>query len=346
MPRPGLFLQRKSDGSNVAELSSAKLDDVEWVLNEPGALNFTMSQTDPKVKVPLLAEHEIQLRIDDQPMWQGPIWKCKGGPKSVQFTAEGLLSYFQRRYITNATQEFTSLDQFAIAFGLVNYAQSGPDQALRIPTAGVPASGVVRSRRYERENHEQIYELLQEFPNLTRADTGAKTGFDFEINPVTREFTPYYPQKGRRRANLVLEYGRNVTDYTAEEDAMDLTNRAYATGGSNGQVKFEQNHRDDASAARYGEMQHIFSVGDEKDVGVLAQRAADYVRRFKQPVINPGVSAVEVPVQLLGVIGLGDTMPVRIVHGRHNIAGDFRVGKIKWNVRPNTLDIGFIEQVA
>lgn len=345
MPRPALFLQRR-DGTTVAELAKAQLDDVEWVLNQPGTLNFSMSQTDAKVSLPALVKHEIQLRIDDEPLWQGPIWRCKGNSQKVTFGCDGLLSYFERRYVTNTSLQYTSIDQFAIAFALLEYAQVGANKDLRIAGAAVANSGVVRSREYKREDHEQIFDLLQEFPGLTRADTGAKSGFDFDIDPVTRAFTPYHPQKGVRRGNLVLEYGRNVTDYDVEEDGVNLTNRAYATGGSNGEVKFEENYLDAASAAEYGEMQAIISKGDEKDVTVLEQHAADYVRTHKVPIVNPSLSAVSVPVNLLGAIDTGDTMPVKIVKGRHNIAGDFRVGSIKWKVRPNTLDLGFIEAVV
>jgi hypothetical protein len=134
-------------------------------------------------------------------------------------------------------------------------------------------------------------------------------------------------------------------DYTVDEDAVNLTNRAYCTGGSNGETKFENNYKDQTSATKYGEMQNIISDGDQKDVNVLKDKAAANVRQYKDPIVNPSLSAVSVPVNLLGVVQPGDTVPVRIVRGRHNIAGNYRIGGITWKVKPNVLELDFAEAV-
>jgi hypothetical protein len=347
MPQARLVVVNRS-GTLLGELSRARLNSVNWTLNKPGALEFVMQSDDPRIGLPKLLGNEVQLWIDDSLEWWGVPWRCTSSPRSSTFSCEGLLSYFTKRFITNASQTFTSVEQFSIAYGLITYAQSGTDQALNIGTASVSPSGVVRSREYLREDHGQILDLLNEFPSLSRAADGVKDGFDFDINIAAgqRLFTPYYPTKGVLRSNMVLEYGRNVTDFTIEEDAVDLANRAYWTGGSNGDVKFENNYKDTVAAADRGEFQYIGSDGDQNDVNVLKQRAANYVATHKTPSITPKVSAVEVPVSMLGVIKVGDTLPVRINSGRVQIASNYRVGGLTWKVQPNNLEIEFMEAVA
>lgn len=348
MPKSALFVTNRV-GTPEAELARAVLEHVKWGLNDTGELVFSMKQIDPLVTKPLLLRNEIQLWIDGYPIagpaWVGVPWKCRNNPSQATFTCYGVLSYLWKRFISNATQTFTSVDQFAIAQGLMTYAQTGTNKTLNITNASQTASGVTRSRTYKRDDHANILDLLKEFPKLSRDDTGAKNGFDFDVDHTNnaRVFTCYYPQRGSLKANLTIELGRNMTDCVVDEDATGLATKAYCTGGSNGDVKFENNFEDTAASAVYGEMQHFFSDGSQKDVTVLKQRAADYVRSNKAPQVLPDVQAAEVPVSLLGRIQPGDSVPVVIQKGRMAVASSRRIASITWKPRPNTLTLAFLE---
>jgi hypothetical protein len=323
------------NGFPKVELDLAYVDHVTWELNAPGEMVFKNPIIDPKVATyPRLLIDEVQLWVDDELSWWGVPWREAQDVQNVEFTCHGLLSYFTKRFITYTSLLYTSLEQLTIAANLVSHGQTGANMPLFIDIDSYTPSGHVRSRDYKREDHANILDLLNEFPTLD-------DGFDFEIEvdgTGNRVWTPYYPVKGYYKPNLVLEWGRNINNYSVNGDAVDLATQVYVTGGTAGDVKFEQNHEDEDASAIYGRMQAIVADGSQNDVGWLLERAEKEVDTRKEPAEIPEVTAVNVPIQLLGVVKTGDVVPLRIRNGRTQVSGDYRVVKITWKVDPNTLE--------
>lgn len=343
-----IFLSNQ-DGDHLEELTDAQLSSVKWSLNGIGEINFTMSQDDERVDHPLLGIHEVQVISPSYPYaWQGPILKCGNVPGIASFTAYTVEQYFLGRFVLNASLVYTSMDQFSIAAAVVNAMQAGTDQDRNIVPATVPLSGRVRSRTYDRWDHPNAWDILSEFPTLADA-FGNSTGFDHAVlvyKDGRREWTPFYPGRGTVRDEPVLEWNRNVTDFSVPEDATNLANRTYCTGGSNGDIKFENNFRDAATATQYGEWQQIIEAGQQRDVAVLLEKAQDYTTKHKYPIVFPDITAVEVPDTLLGVLDVGDWLPVRIKRGRVNIADHFRIQSITWRPGPGNMKLDFAEPVS
>lgn len=363
------------DGSSLDELAGAQLQDVTWVNSGIGDMNFNMSQTDRRVADPILRRHEARLHIEGWPRgtevpWQGPILTSSQDDKVVAFQCSTIEHYLQKRFIdfssllydgssvdadgnyVAAPPGFAGYEQVDIAWGLVSYAQgrpvanytiNNPDKDFRVDAA-TTASGKLRLRQYMREDHANILDLLNEFPTLVDFVTGAPNGFDWAIIPYLdgrRLFTTYAPQRGTMQTNLTLEYGRNIFTFKVNESMVNFAARAICTGGSDGDIKLENEWKDAAAAAQFGEDMFITSDGDQMDPDTLGAKARSAVQQRNHPIVDPELQAVRVPVELLGVLQPGDTVPVAIHRGRTNIEGHFRIQSIKWAVRPDVLQLTF-----
>lgn len=291
--------------------------------------------TDEPDALPRSGLDEIQIWEDDQLIFWGVPWTVRGDHQTTVIECEGLLSYFYKRFVTNTSLEYTSLDQFTIGWNLLSYAQTGANKSFGITAGAFLPSGKVRSRRYERDEHANIYDLLQEFPTLD-------DGFDFEIVTTgsgLREFWPYYPRKGSSKPELALHWGRNIRGYTFNEDTREMANHVYATGGSSGDVKFENNYQDATAAAKYGVYEAVISAGSYLDVGWLLERAVEEVDKRKAPIKIPELTVGRTPVDLLFLLHTGDTVPVRLTHGRTALKGDYRVVGKTWTPEDDSIKL-------
>lgn len=350
-------------GVPIDELPDATLDKVTWALTDMGSATITMKQNDSRVGVPLLLENEVQVYIESWPTalaaevpWWGVWWRDKQTARSVTFECQTLESYLTKRFIDTASLYWAdgsgndiATEQFTIAWGLINYAQTGTDRNLYFTSSGAIASGKTRLRRYDRSEHPNILDALREFPNLVDGNTGTPNGFDWEIKGYrngNRLWTPYYPQRGSLKADLALEFGRNLSDYDVDEDAVPLTTKTYNTGGSSGDTKIEANWRDDTASARFGEMTAIISTGEQKDPATLKDGARSYTVARNGPVLTPNVKAVRVPDELLGQVFPGDTLPVDIRNGRTNYNSTLRINRVTWVPGKNALDLEFVPKVT
>lgn len=348
----------------VASLTQAVLEEVKWTLNDIGQLSFTMLQDDAQIIVPKLVEHEVRCTIEGVANpWQGPIWQDEEGPKRVRFDANRVESYLTRRYIDYSSLLYDDIaegyDQLQIGWGLMQYAQGEsfaqtgntvfPNKSFNVTSASFAMSGRKRLRRYMRDDHANILDMMQEFGGLRNFTTGEIDGFDWEIITYAdgrREWTPYFPMKGSLKSQYALEWGRNISEFTVNADAKGLTTKTYCTGQSTGDVRLEANYEDVASSVLYTQMVEIIDSSDQSDPDALEDRARTYTEEYKRPLITPELKAVSVPVELLGKIETGDRVPVKVSHGRTQIDDIYRVGEITWKPRPNTLELMLLPKVT
>lgn len=313
-------------GQLVQEITSARVDQIVWELNAAGSARITVPTMEPRLSDLVIGLHEIQVWRNDQLWWWGIPLRVGGDHQKLTIELEGLLAYFDWRYLTYTSLQYTSIDQLSIGWNLLSHAQSSPNTSWNIGAANYPLSGRIRSREYKRDEHPNILDALREFPELD-------DGYDFDIvtDPTgTRLWTPYYPRKGTSRPNMVLEWGRNIVAFSHTEDGLQLANHVYATGGSNGEIKFEQNHRDEASIAYRGQWQAIVSEGSQMDISWLKDRAVKEVEERKNPVVIPSITVVNQPVEVVSTLRTGDTVPISIQHGRVRVDGNYRVTGITW----------------
>lgn len=336
-------------GTFMGELPNASLSDPTWELNGPGGASVSINPLRAEAARIALNKTEIQIWIDDVYRHCVVPRAVTGDSKKITFQCEGILGYLAYRFINDSLTYGSPgpppvyVDQFQIGWNLVSYAQTGTNRDLRIVSSAWAASGVGRLRKWDWFEHKEV---LSELQSLTEVDNG----FDFDIvlfGDGRREWTPYYPNKGVRRAAMTLEWGRNVVDFSFNESGVNQGTKVYATGGSSGDVKFEQNYEDAALSAEFGVIEKIVSVSSELDTGRLHDRAVEEVNVNGRPAVLPDLTVRDIPatngqpaVVVDGVLQTGDIMPVNINHGRCQMVGDYRITKIV-RKKPGQLVLSF-----
>lgn len=343
------------DGTRIAPLPEANLSDAAWILNNPGPLSFNIDPLSEGAREIEGIAREIQGWWDGELRWWGVPWGLTGNSRSINVACQSLMSLFNVRFVDRTSMFYTSIDQFSIAWDLLQYAQSEAVEANRdfnIQSSFFSPSGVPRSRDWKRDEHANIHDAVKSFDSRSLLN-----GFDWEIEFTGdggRFWTPYYPRKGQLRPELAVEWRedgeRNIADFTWTEDFLPLATLAYVTGGSvsteSVTIKMEGKYEDLAASAYWGQIQTIISEGTQLDVNWLEDRAEQEVNDRKDPkVITEITSAIGVEVDALGQVKVGDWVPVFIDCGRIQVDALHRIEQIKWN--PNdTLSYSFGEVVA
>lgn len=336
-------------GQMLWPLPEASVTSMSWALNNFGQMNFTQLTTSVN------AEHaaklhvrdvEVQVWFDGDLVWWGVPMTDGGGPGQQNIGCDGLFSYAEDFLVGDQTLEWVGVDQFIIVSDLIQYMQDESGQNFRDKNIGVDIpglSGKQRWARYERAEHRVLAGIIREFPGL-------KEGFDFDIvftPDGQRAFKVWYPERGVHHNNLMLEYGKNIENYSWNRSAIDMRTQSYATGGAvpgSETGKMEQVYEDELASAIYGVIQSAFSEGNQMDPDWLADAAERDVKKNNKPKTGVTLSAVDLEdTQLFGVVNPGDWVPVRIIDGYRQFEKEMRVGKVTWN--PNeTLSFEFVEE--
>lgn len=330
------------NGSLVDSWPESSLESITWELNEPGSARIKFPINSERSRLLRLVNTELQVWRRGGLWWWGVPWRIAGSGSSLTLECEGLLSYFNSRYLTNTSLEYSNLEQFMIAWNLLSYAQQGTGKDLNITAWPWVASGVNRYRLYKRDEHPSIFSQIQEFPDIDR-------GFDYEIVAQAdgqRLWRPYYPRKGTDHNNILLETGGNiigVIEYA--EDALDMAQQVYVTGGISGDIKFEANYTDPTHDPNDVLLQAIISDGTTLDVDWLGDKAKEEVERRRTPKIIPGLKVRNNPSKLVDLLKTGDRVPIYLDSGRVQIDGMYRIERIVYY--PNeTMDLHFSEYAA
>src|SRR5690606_10924314 len=206
-------------------------------LNQPEELSFTI---DPKKQTPELLLRfsdlaayatEIWLWEDGELIFAGPLLgyapRLAGEDIAWEVRATGLLSYLQRWRVRPSDPDlvFSGVDQALIAKGLIDYWQALPWGDYGIDTSSVATTGVTRDRTYAAVEAHLIAQRLSELAAVI-------DGFDFSIDPATREFLVHYPGRGQDLTDSIIVDSRSVADPSAQISAgpEDLVSDAYALG--------------------------------------------------------------------------------------------------------------------
>lgn len=326
-------------------IEDAIVSSLRWDLYGPNAAAISFDPLARNAEHVKLLKRELQVWFDDELIWWGVPLADNGDLSIVTLQCEGIQAHLRDRIIDDATLLYTSIDQLSIAWNLIQFAQSEATQAnrdLNISAAAFAPSGKIRSREYKRFDHAIIFDLLSEFPTLN-------DGFDWEIVPDAtgaRFWTPYYPRKERtlseHRLIVTIEQSRGIENFTWASSAMELGTHIYATGGSSGDVKFEENFEDVAASAEYGVRQRVISEGSQNDVAWLLDRATREVGVRKKTKKTPTISTARAPKDYFRIVRTGDWLPVYVDYGYYQIDLEMRIGSVEWT--PNQTNLVFIEE--
>lgn len=323
MPEPkDVILLVDREGEVIEELENAKLQGVDQVLNSPGGCSFTLDVLD--AKAPLLVDpltYEVQVWRNEQLLdWFVP-YRPIPDAQEVSVECMGLLSYFAYRF-ADEDLVWNGLDQFTIAWNLLEYAQAfHPGADLNISPSGFIGSGVLRDRTYPKDEAGNILQLLEAF-------TALENGFDYSIEVFPdgrREWTPRYPFKGTTHADLTLEWGRNVRSFALPRDGARQCNYAIAKGAGEGPLKLQQTWFDQASIDASVLMMDVSNDTTVVELPTLLEKAKAQIASRYKAIVLPTVWIGDEVEPTIGVIKPGDIIPVDIDRGAAQLHGMFRV---------------------
>lgn len=268
-----LVTQPRGGGEYLEEFP-AEVIRYSYRLNRPGSIEFTLPLDHAKTLRSNVEEgvHEAVVIRNEAVVWVGPILTIEeiDTPSSrvLSIRGEGLMGYMRRWHITS-TLTFSNTEQLDIARSLISHHQNKAGGDFAIDT-GSEASGVLRDRVYHGFELKNVYDALIQLSEVNN-------GFDFQIDPATRHFVPYYPRRGIRDASIVFDE-RNIRDYSRRRDHTSQASQVYAVGAGEGDDMLVANRQSSTAVARYGLLQAITSHKDVTNASTLnahAQRGLD-----------------------------------------------------------------------
>lgn len=271
--------QLRGGGEKIAELPAEIITYGER-LNRSGSISFQLAMSHPTCRRDVVGPgiHEVVITRNRQVVWCGPVWtadeppKPEDGPHLMEFEGEGLWSYTQKWHI-GSTVNFDADDQFAIARSLL--AHQGRAAAFGIDTSGSSESGVARDRTYLSHEAKNIGAAVEELAEV-------ENGFDFDIDPATRLFRPYYPRRGSRKPDLIWDE-RTIRSFHRTIDAKPQASQVLGFGAGEGDAMVRQTVQDSSAVSAFGPTQKPYT---NKDVSVSATLLAHIQRElalFKNP---------------------------------------------------------------
>ncbi len=301
MPDTILYTQVRGGGERIEEFP-ADIIRYGFRMNRPGAIGFSLPLDHAKTIQASIEEgvHEIGVEREGTVAWVGPVLTVDEDDRSnaLRVGGEGIMAYLRRMHITeDLTFTVSTDDQFDIARALIEHHQNKGGGDFGIDTTAVTTSGRKRDRIYLREAQKNVYDAIVE---LSEVDDG----FDFDFNPLDRKFDLFYPNRGRRRTDIVFDE-RNIRRFRRQRDATDQ--------GSQILGKFADelivSTQDSGAIAKYGLTQRVIV---NKDVSVV-QTATDHVTdalRVWRDVPNLIVITVNTDDPQLFTYDLGDEVKV------------------------------------
>lgn len=206
-------------------------------LNQPETLEFSLVpslQSDSVLTrfLDLTAQGtEIWVYLDSVKIFAGPLVGygpgLQDGTIGWSVRAAGILDYLRRWRIEpdRGDLAFTDVDQADIAKGMIDYYQDLAYGDYGIDTSNVAITGVTRRRTYEALAAAPISQRLAELAAVSN-------GFDYWIDPTTREFQVAHPLRGSDRTATIQIDGRSIVTPDAQISIgpEDMVSEGFAVG--------------------------------------------------------------------------------------------------------------------
>jgi hypothetical protein len=244
---------------------------------------------------------------------------------------QGTIYYDEVALTRNEALRFNNIDQALIVKGLVEHAQ---DPAFGKSDLGITTdcqlTGVKRTRAYEHSEHQMVNDILTEFPSL---HNGLDTSIEIGDNGI-RRYTTHFHFKATPRNAIVLEYGKNLSDFSVVEDGEIVANSVVVLGEGEGSDREEGGFSDPESLDGLV-LEKVYNATPGAPIQTLQDQAKRGVERFKTPIVIPEIITND--PDLVGVLSTGDIIRVKIVKGDINYDDMCRI--IMITLRPNTNEL-------
>lgn len=268
---------------------------------------------------------EIWVYRDGDLIQAGPIMGGTIDDKTITLSASGIEAYLKYMLIIN-DQSYTDKDQASIVQDLISDWQdlSYGDFAIHIDS--VLFHGVTRTKSYNGFDLNNLYDVIED---LGAADDG----FDFWVDPATREFEFGHPTRGSDLSETVfLERGIASPNIKFSVAPGIVASEFYGTAkDSDGDPIRASAHSNTTVRPVFGRTGYADTYEDGEFSFLQAQvTAAREVRRT--PLFHPGPSLIPVDGAEAMDFGPGDEVHYLYDAGLGQQSGVFRVKKKKVSV--------------
>lgn len=234
---------------------------------------------------------------------------------NITVNSKGFFNLLEKRF-TNSERIYTADDSADIAWDLIDYTQNLDFGDFGI-TRGTHPATKIRDRTFRYAN---IAEGIQKM-----SANEVKEGYDFEVDN-NKVFNIYYPEKGSRRDNIVVETGFNILTYSILQSFIDaMANQVIVFGeGYDENTLVEVRDASDTYKENFLLLQETLS---EKDVSVpatLQDKGDLYLDLYKFPRFTVSVT-VNYDEPVYTDYEVGDRLKLKIPE--YGINGFYRVIK-------------------
>lgn len=300
--------------SPIAELEGAKDRSIDYVLNRGGGLSFKLNMNKSSAsKIEVLSTCVIAY-CNGIPQWSGPVWTINENAASGTMTvnAVGWQRLLERRLIApsqESSARFMLTDAASIAAHLVALA----NQQWPLPFW----VGHVVGTQQRKKQYSRYQSIAGEIEGLADMESG----YDFWIDPATRELQFWNRLEEDRTASVSFTYNSgatsNLADAQRDRSADKLVNGIYVTTKTAGSTPSQQ--IDPTSRSKYGLQEEQIALSEVTDATVaLGYVAGELALRSD-------------PLQLISISPKKDA-PKPLV--------DYHLGSIvKLSVKKGTIDI-------
>lgn len=318
----------------IAGIDGVEVDEVpasnptwSYILNDAGSCSFVLPFRHPKALRSLfkIGQSELHIYRGTTRIWGGHFTSAQTtSEEDVRFGFDGFFARVKRRYV-DTTQNFNAVEQFDIAWNLINFTQSktNGNTGMNWTRAGVAASGITRTRNYPFWERANIGEILMDMSAINN-------GFDFDVSP-TKVWTVYYPSKGAVQT-VPFELGKNIQTLSLGEDATDTANTFSAIGAGDGKNTCIAVATSGANQTTYGLLEASESFTNIKHYATLQDKATERVRMLKSPRLSPNVTIWDTgdpaPYQYV----VGDKVTIRAKDGYFDLDQQFRIISVVFNL--------------
>lgn len=282
----------------IAEIDRGKGKDLDFGLNRSGSAKTTISLLDEISEYVFSGtprrgtiRRSIIAMRGTETIWSGPIFTIDGGAPelTMNLNAVGWFEFLNYRklsdnlnFIGDNPETGQPWNDAEIAFALLEEANT------QFPGYPTPISkGSVHGIRQDRERKytkgESIGSLIHDLSQI-------ENGFDYEIDPITRELNIYGAGSGKGIDRPNVHYGyyfgpSNLEKVTFNEDGTSVRNRmnAYGDQGTIPALAFDSDSQD-----QYGIFEDTATLTNIKDSNILLAYAGGEiaVRAFPKLTYN------------------------------------------------------------
>jgi len=254
-------------------------------LNRPGSFNFTIPMFSNGAQFTEPSKYCVIAQKNDVIVWSGALWTKseKFAAEKIELSAVGWFQYLMKRFITDASHTYTTVNQGVAAFNLLALANAQTIDAVTRPT-WITAGSNTSTTTYTSKKFERWQNIGQEILNLTEVEAG----FDFVIDPDTREMniSNWDDYLDNTNAHFAFNFGpENVVDVTRDTNADDMSNQTYVTG----QYGTAESHDTNTThQIEYGIHQNVIQINEVSDTAILAaiSNAETAINSLPRVIIN------------------------------------------------------------